>query len=658
MKIAINYDTLKSKYDVIKNQIEMLKAKEYEVSIFCPNMIDDIVDYTKKNKINLYIDLPNNMRELVKDSLSISTSTYVIESDGDFVNKIDDISNNRKPSEEKIWNRNYNDVDLNRPFPEMTKNDFIRSKNIDPNSTALEYFGKQITYGERERKIEEYSMKFETLGIKPGDSIALCLPNTPETVLLMAAMDENGIVCNNIFPLSSAEQIQYCINMMGSKYAFVLDSRYKDLDKIASKTSLNDAFLVNPFESNKLLKGAMGVKSRFEGLNPKESDFKEFKDFEKIVGTPFKKVPYQKNRLSSIQYTSGTKGAPKATMLTDDTFNARAHQYEPLDVGLSSKVRVLQVIPVCGKAFGEFTMHLGLANGTPNILLPTFKPDELLKTIVKYDGQSLSLPPSIWNQIIDDEKFKKCDMSKFGLISIGAEGATEKNIQMIGEAFRKQGFKNTPILGSGATELGVTFSTNTNTHNKMGTSGFPLIGNNLKIVNENNEELTYGQKGKIIYNAVSPSLGYINEDVELKQDDFGIDLGDYGFIDEEGDLTVLGRISDLVEINGKKIAPGEIESMVSKCDKVKYVYVVEPKNSTNKIRICYIGYDSEDSSNYDDEIMAFVPKDYRDLTEIFRISKVPMAPSLKTDRVKLATDISDLIINNGKSMTKTRKNDK
>lgn len=638
MKIAINKDVMS--FINVKNE---LINKGYDVIIFDSSKIDNIIDFTKKERINVYVGLSSIMSDEIRNSLSVSTSTYLIEDCKNLESKLEQISKNRRPSEEKIWNRYYTDEQLKKPFPEMTKNDFIRSKNIDPSLVALEYFGKKITYGEYDKKIVEYSKKLETLGIKPGDSVALCLPNTIETMLLIGAMDENAIVCNNIFPLESADKIKECINMMGSKYAFVLDSRYKDLDKIANKTTLTDAYLVSPFESLPIMKKAMDLKGKLEGNNPKESDFKLFKNFLSLKETDFKRAKYKKDRLSSIQYTSGTTGVPKAVMLTDDTLNARAHQYEQLDVGLEKQMRFLQVIPICGKAYGEFTMHLGLSNGLVNDLLPTFDSKKLLGTIVKEKGQGVSLPPRSYDNVIESPDFKKTDMSDYKLISLGAENATKKHIELIEEAFKRQGYEKTAILGAGGTELGVTFSTNTHKFNERGTSGFPLIGNNVKIVDENGNELSYNQNGEVIYSAVSPSIGYANKDIDLKKDDFGIDLGDYGYINENGNLTVLSRTKDLFNVNGKKISSLEIEEMIDKCPYVKYVYAVAPKNSNNKFRICYIPFDNVNVDNLDDVVIEYVPDEFKCLTEVYRITDVPIAASLKSDRERLSGDISDLL---------------
>ncbi len=656
MKIAINKNIVDN--EEFKSQISNLRKKGHIVEAFSPDSIKNIINYTKENDIIVYIGLPENMKVQVENSPSISTSTYIINtfSVGDICNKVDYISKKRKPCNEEIWNRKYEDSQLTAPFPKMTKSDFIRSKKIDGSLTALEYFGVKTSYDEYEQDSNKYSEILETLGVKKGDSIDLCLPNTPETMKLIAAINKKGAVCNNIFPLNGPEEIKFCSNLMKSKLGFVLDSKYKDLRKIIDRTNLDKVFLVTPFESLPKLKAPYDMIQRLKGFRPNDSGYGTFDEFKQISRTSFVEPGYESNRLSSIQYTSGTTGEPKAVLLTDDTFNARAHQYEQLNVGLSKGVRFLQCLPICGKAYGEFTMHLGLANGANNILVPKFTSDDLVKLIKKYNIQGITMPPIAWLHVIDSPEFKKLDLSEFKLATVGGDGSIAKYIDMIQKALEKQGFKGTVILGSGGTELGVTFSTNTKDYNEAGTSGYILKGNHCRIINEKGEDVGYNERGKIYYDSVSPCLGYANNNVKLDRLGNGINLGDDATINERGMLTVTGRIEDEINVNGKMLSPMEIEEKINECPYLKYGYVV--KSDNGMIRICYTTYEDYEGIDIDCELANYIPESLINLVECYRLKTIPETPGLKVDRKRLSGSINDLLYEKSNAKLFRRKNSK
>ena len=545
------------------------------------------------------------------------------------------------PSIDKPWLDYYKNI-KQIEFPKMTKNDYIRSKRIKPNLVALEYFGKKVSYGELDKIIIDYAKKLETLGVKEDDSVALCMPNTIESAELSLAINEKCAVCNNIFPLSNPNEIKYCLNLLNSEIIFILDSKLDDLNQIISETNVKKVFIVTPFESISIINFLYKAITSKKIEKHKNIEYYSFKDFKNIQTTNYKKPVYKENRLTSVQYTSGTTGLPKAVALTDDCFNARAYQYEQINVGLEKGLRFLQCLPYCGKAYGEFTMHLGLSNGCCNVLVPKFTSNDLLKLIRKLDIQGLTMPPVAWLHVIDMPEFKKADFSNFKLATVGGDGSIDKYIRMIQTALEKQGFNGQVILGSGGTELGVAFSTNTVDVNIQGTSGPILVGNDCIIKNENNEYCKYNEMGTIYYKPVCPSLGYLN-DCKYNLTNDGIDLGDYGFIDEKGALTVAGRRKDRININGELISPMCLEIEINKCPYVKYGYVVSPKNSEKLIRICYTTYNNQ-PENYNLEILKFVNEMYHEFIEIYKVKFIPETVGLKVDRERLSGNIDDLLV--------------
>lgn len=87
-----------------------------------------------------------------------------------------------------------------------------------------------------------------------------------------------------------------------------------------------------------------------------------------------------------------------------------------------------------------------------------------------------------------------------------------------------------------------------------------------------------------------------------------------------------------------------MEIEINKCPFVKYGYVVEPKNSENKIRVCYTTYDNYNSKIDNNELLNYIPDELKCYTEIFRVKEIPQAGGLKVDKEKLSENIDDLIV--------------
>lgn len=527
-------------------------------------------------------------------------------------------------------------------FPKMSKMDYICSKNIDPELVALEYFGVKVTYGDLESTVLDYSKKLHTLGVKENDSVALCLPNTIESAELFLAVNERGAVCNNIFPLSNSEQIKYCLNLLDSEIIFILDSKIDELNKVITQTKVKKVVLVSPFESLKGIGSFYGLLKHKAKFSYENVEYYSFNEFKKVYSTDYIKPTYKENRLSSVQYTSGTTGVPKAVALTDDCFNARAYQYSKINVGIEYGIRFLQSLPFCGIAYGEFTLHLGLCNACCNVLVPKFSSDDILKLIKKYDIQGISTTPIAWLNAIDSKEFCKSNFNNFKVAAVGGDGAIKKHMDMIQNALESKGFKNKVVLGAGGTELGVSFSTNTNDDNCSGTSGKPLYGNECIIINSFGKECKTDEIGTVYYKPIYPCIGYLN-DYTLNSNSFGIDIGDCGYIDKDGNLTVVGRKDDAILIDDEVVYPMMFEKEINNCKYVKYGFVVEPKNSSKKIRICYTSYDGQ-NDYYDSEILNYVDKKYHKYIEINRIKYIPKTSGLKIDRQKLSENIDDLSV--------------
>ena len=109
-------------------------------------------------------------------------------------------------------------------YPRLTMYQMVENcANINPKDNALEFYGRLITYGELIRRIERCAKAFKALGIRKGDAVTLCMPNTPQTVECFYALNRIGAIANMIHPQSAQNEITYYLNLSESKAIVTID---------------------------------------------------------------------------------------------------------------------------------------------------------------------------------------------------------------------------------------------------------------------------------------------------------------------------------------------------------------------------------------------------------------------------------------------------
>ena len=108
----------------------------------------------------------------------------------------------------RLWHKYYNKKDREVTTPDMSLFEYLYNSNIDRlNKTAINYFGKKISFSEFFNKIDICAKALKSQGVREKDVVSICLPNVPEAVILFYAVSKIGAIANMIHPLS-AEEVQ------------------------------------------------------------------------------------------------------------------------------------------------------------------------------------------------------------------------------------------------------------------------------------------------------------------------------------------------------------------------------------------------------------------------------------------------------------------
>ena len=484
------------------------------------------------------------------------------------------------PSIDRPWTGYYPKEAYRLEIPPLSLYEVLKEKNKDYlDETAFSYFDKTITYKEVLDKIETIAGALTEQGIQQGDIVSICSISTPEVVCLFYALNKIGAVANMLDPRNNKDYISQILKETNCKLLFVLDVISPKLEEeihnypsviLSVSTSM-------PFVTK--------IAYRLKNKPINSSSAMTWKEF--VVsgnGKIVPDIPFEPNKPAAIVYTGGTTGVPKGAILSNENINSIALEYRYCLPKAKRGQTFLMIMPpfiAYGLALG---MHTPLTFGLKTVIIPKFDPKEFPNLIIKYKPEHTTGIPSHYEEILKSPKLKGFDLSHWYSPATGGDAINETLETNVNRFLKEHNCEVPLIVGYGMTELCGAASTNLSVgYAKAGTVGFPLPLNNAGIFNPGtDEELPFNTDGEICLTGPSVFLGYLNkpeEDEIVKKihrdGKIWIHSQDYGFIDEEGYITIKGRIKRMItRPDGHNNFPGELEKAVASCNGVENVAVI------------------------------------------------------------------------------------
>lgn len=477
----------------------------------------------------------------------------------------------------------------------------FRAAENDPERTALDYFGKKISYEKLAEMVKIFAGTLKEFDchyqVEKNHRVALLLPNIPQFAIAYYGAHLAGktaipvnfssiakeLKTKPVKEIKITEEITAQLTDSEPDVIVVADFFRPILKQIKSKLRSDAIFITAspadflPFPLNKLY----CLKAMKEGkyVRVPKNDVNEFhfKDLLKqdigrhnLMSFSFPDI----NDFAQFQYTGGTTGTPKGAMLTHGNVMINALQCrEHLDDFLKQGEVVLGVLPFF-HSYGLtacLNMTLLTLEGTL-ILMPSFTPKEALHLIEK---KKVTLWPGVnrmFQVTADYPDVEKYDLSSLKTCFSGA-GALHQTVK---EKFEK---KTGALIveGYGLSEASPVVSITHPMDKKAGTIGRPVPLTKVKIVDvETGAELGVGQDGEIAVAGPQVMKGYYNKPEETAQviKDGWLHTGDIGHIDPDGCLFITDREKDMIKILGENVYPREIEEYLLKNPKVKKCVVI------------------------------------------------------------------------------------
>ena len=454
-----------------------------------------------------------------------------------------------------------------------------------PHNIALEYFDTQITYKELIKKINKVAAALKTIGAEKGDRISICMPNTPESIYMLYAVNEIGAVANMIHPLSSEKEIEDYLTQSESKIMLCIDISYPKVEAIIKNTDVEQVIVVSPTRSMSLIVRAIYKLTKGRKNHIKKSQHVITWDqflykANKFIGNPHTRVNSEDDAI--IMYSGGTTGKPKGIMLSNLNFNAQALGAKYLVPELFKPEYSFMAFLPNFHAFGfGCCIHMPLYFGARAFLIPQFNPKKFKQYIIKYKVNILVGVPTVFDYLTK-LKFRKDGLKDIKFVVSGGDLISMSSKEKINDFLKAHGSKAIIENGYGLTEAsgGFIFSPRSVAED-ADAIGYPLPDNEVVIMDLKTKKLAkLGEDGEILVRGLCVMKGYLNKPKETEEAFIVVDgkkylrTGDIGYADERGVIHFRSRLKRMIISNGYNIYPANIEDVTLKCKLVNSCAVV------------------------------------------------------------------------------------
>lgn len=474
--------------------------------------------------------------------------------------------------EKKPWLKFYDYVPESIDYPKKTIYEAVRDSAIaNPDKIAYDFLDNTSTYSQFISDIDHCADALYALGLRKGDRVTISLPNCPQALICLYAINKLGAISSMIHPLSPPKEVKFYLNISKSKYAITLDAFFNNFIQVIDSTPV-EKLILTKISDYLLLPKKIGFKlttGRKIKKVPSNPKVVWLKDLMKNEYNHVDKALIDPEEFAIILYSGGTTGTPKGIQLSNMNFNCLG--FQALAQGpVSNQDSVLSILPIF-HGFGlGVCVHTFILGGGKCILVPKFSPENVLDLIKKKKPVYIAGVPTLYAALARNPKISKVDFSCIKGAFCGGDHLPH-DIKL--EFEKAVNLKEQLIVlreGYGLTEsvTGVTIMPKRTYKN--GSIGIPLSDMMLKVVKfDTFEEAPPGTEGEICVSGPTVMIGYLDHPDEtektIKIHPDGrrwLHTGDAGYMDTDGFFYFKQRLKRIIISSGMNVYPSQIEDVL------------------------------------------------------------------------------------------------
>jgi long-chain acyl-CoA synthetase len=445
---------------------------------------------------------------------------------------------------------------------------------------AFRSFGQTLTYADIDRLSGAFAAWLQhRLGMRKGDRVAVMLPNMLAFPIATLGILRAGGVQVNVNPLYTPRELEHQLNDSGCEIIVVFNGSTPALADALERTGIKTVVNAALGDGSEAVLPSPSIDPRLTGSTTLADALRE--------GITLHRTPVELrgDDLLLLQYTGGTTGLSKGASLTHRNVVANTEQFkafasEALRPGQEVIVTAIPLYHIFALTINFFSYF---AVGADNWLVTDPRDaDAFIDVMAAARPSVFTGVNTLYAGLVIHPRIGEVDFSNLRLSAGGGSAivsATSAKWKAITGHFIREGYglsETAPLVSFNPTAIGA-FS---------GTTGLPMAGTDIRLLDEEGVEVAPGQPGEVCVRGPQVMTGYWNQpeaNVRAFTSDGYFRTGDIGVLDAAGFLRIVDRKKDMIIVSGFNVFPGEIEAIVSACpDVVECACVGLPHEKTGE----------------------------------------------------------------------------